>query len=414
MKTILGPLNNAWTAVITHKLRSFLTILGVVIGISAVIILMSVGKGTQESILKQMSSLGANLIMVRPGSSSSAGVRGGFGSANTLTLEDAYAIADNVSNIEGVAPTSNNGMQVVAGNQNMNVMVTGITPGYMYVNNVDVQEGDPINQDQFDRNAKVALIGPNIATNLFPNDDPVGQKVRMGNNIFTIQGLLQSKGEGFTSTDNMILVPLSTLQGIMSRSITTTGQHIVNNITVMASDKAYLSDVQDQITTLLETRHNIAFGSADDFTITSTEQITASITSATQSMTYFLGAIAGISLLVGGIGVMNIMLVSVMERRREIGIRKALGAKERDIWGQFLIDSALLTLTGGLIGVAIGWGGSYFLGKFLSQSAGMSTLVTSDIIILAVGVSIAIGLFFGFYPAWQGSRLDPIQALRSE
>jgi putative ABC transport system permease protein len=306
-------------------------------------------------------------------------------------------------------------MQAVAGNLNLNVQVTGITTGYMYVNNVDVQDGDPISQDQYDRNAKVALIGPNIATNLFPNDDPIGQKIRMSNNIFTVQGILASKGEGFTSSDNMILIPLSTLQGMFSRNvITTTGQHTVNSITVLASDKAYISNVQDQITALLETRHNIAFGAADDFTMTSTEQITATITTATQSMTYLLGAIAGISLLVGGIGVMNIMLVSVMERRREIGIRKALGAKERDIWGQFLVDSALLTLTGGLIGVAIGWGGSYFLGKILSQSAGMSTLVTSDIIFLAVGVSIVIGLFFGFYPAWQGSRLDPIQALRSE
>ena len=175
MKTILGPLTNAWTAVITHKLRSFLTILGVVIGISAVIILMSVGKGTEASILKQINSLGANIIMIRPGVSNNAGVRSG--SVNSLTLEDAKAIADNVTGIDGVAPTSTNGMQVVAGNQNMNVMVTGITTGYMDVNKVELQYGDPISQDQYDRNQKIALIGPNVATNLFPNDDPVGQKI---------------------------------------------------------------------------------------------------------------------------------------------------------------------------------------------------------------------------------------------
>ena len=410
MKNLLSPLSTAWTAVVTHKLRSFLTILGVVIGVAAVIILMSVGKGTESTILKNLSNLGANMITVRPGSSSAGGIRGGFGSASTLTLEDAQAIAANVTNINGVAPTSNAGMQVVAGNQNMNVQIIGITLSYLDINNVQIAEGDYLTQDQYDRNMKVALIGPNVSNNLFQGDDPVGQKIRMGSNIFTIVGLLQSKGEGFQSTDNNIFVPLSTLQGMVARSITTTGQHTVNSIAIQASDKQYITSVQDQITALLQDRHHIAFGADNDFTLTSTDQITSTITASMQSMTLLLGAIAGISLLVGGIGVMNIMLVSVMERRREIGIRKALGAKERDIWGQFLLDSALLTLAGGLIGVAIGWGGSYLI----SRTAAINTLVTSDIVLLAVGVSVGIGLFFGFYPAWQGSRLDPIQALRAE
>jgi putative ABC transport system permease protein len=411
MKTIFSPLSNAWTAVITHKLRSFLTILGVVIGIAAVIILMSVGRGAEATILANINNLGANMITIRPGSSSSGGIRGDFGSAATLTLEDANAIASNVTNINGVAPTSNAGMQVVAGNQNMRVNITGITPSYLDINNIVLDEGDPIAQDQLDRNMKVALIGPNVSNTLFPNgDDPVGQKVRMGSNIFIIQGLLHSKGESFNSTDNMILIPLSTLQGLVSRSTTTTGQHIVNAISVQATDKDSVQPVIDQITALLQDRHKIAIGADNDFQITSTDQITSAITSSMQSFTLLLGAIAGISLLVGGIGVMNIMLVSVMERRREIGIRKALGAKERDIWGQFLIDSALLTFAGGIIGVAIGWGGSYMI----ARSGAVNTLVTSDIVILAVAVSVGIGLFFGFYPAWQGSRLDPIQALRSE
>jgi putative ABC transport system permease protein len=410
MKSIFTPLATAWTAVITHKLRSFLTILGVVIGVAAVIILMSVGKGTETTILNSLSSLGANMITIRPGSSSAGGVRGGFGSASTLTLEDARAIASSVDNINGVAPTSNTGMQVIAGNQNMNVMITGITPNYLDLNSLAIAEGDYITQDAYDRNQKVALIGPSVSATLFQGDDPVGQKVRMGSNIFTIVGLLEHKGEGFLSSDNYILIPLSTLQGIVARSTTTTGQHSVNSIAVQATDKEYITSVQDQITSLLADRHHIAFGADNDFTITSTEQITSTITSSMQSLTYLLGAIAGISLLVGGIGVMNIMLVSVMERRREIGIRKALGAKERDIWGQFLLDSALLTFAGGIIGVALGWGGSYLI----SRTGVVSTLVTSDIVILAVGVSVGIGLFFGFYPAWQGSRLDPIQALRSE
>jgi putative ABC transport system permease protein len=410
MKRIFSPLSTAWIAVVTHKLRSFLTILGVVIGVAAVIILMSVGKGTESTILKNLSNLGANMITVRPGSSSQGGVRGGFGSASTLTLEDANAIAANVTNINGVAPTSNTVMQVVAGNQNMGVQIIGVTPNYLDLNNLQIAEGDTIYQDQYDRNQKLAIIGPNVSSTLFQGDDPVGQKVRMGNNIFTIIGLLQSKGEGFNSSDNMILVPLSTLQGMMSRSITTTGQHVVSSISIQASDKDSLIMVQDQITALLQDRHHIAFGADNDFTLTSTDQITQTITASMNSVTLLLGAIAGISLLVGGIGVMNIMLVSVMERRREIGIRKALGAKERDIWGQFLIDSALLTFAGGIIGVAIGWGGSYVI----AQTGAVQTLVTSDIVALAVGVSVGIGLFFGFYPAWQGSRLDPIQALRAE
>jgi putative ABC transport system permease protein len=410
MKKIFEPLSTAWVAVISHKLRSFLTILGVVIGIAAVIILMSVGRGAEASILQNIQNLGANMITIRPGSSSAGGIRGGFGSAGTLTLEDADAIAENITGINGVAPTTNSGMQVVAGNQNMNVMITGITPGYLDINNLVVEDGNPFTQDQLDRYQKVALIGPGVSDTLFQGDDPVGQKVRMGNNIFIIQGLLQSKGESFNSTDYMILVPLTTLQTLMARSVTTSGQHMVNSISVQASDENSIQSAIDQITALLQDRHKIAIGADDDFTISSTEQITQAISSSMNSMTLLLGAIAGISLLVGGIGVMNIMLVSVMERRKEIGIRKALGARERDIWGQFLLDSALLTLAGGIIGVAIGWGGSYLI----ARSGAVPSLVTSDIVILAVAVSVGIGLFFGFYPAWQGSRLDPIQALRSE
>ena len=210
------PLSTAWMAVITHKLRSFLTILGVVIGVAAVIILMSVGKGTEATILKNLSNLGANMITVRPGAQTSGGIRLAFGSASTLTLEDAQAIAANVANINGVAPTSNTGMQVIAGSKNMNVMITGITPVYQELNNLQIAEGDYLNQDEYDRRMKVVLMGPNVSDTLFEGNNPVGQKIRMGNNIFTVVGLLQSKGESFSSTDNMILVPLSTLQGIMS------------------------------------------------------------------------------------------------------------------------------------------------------------------------------------------------------
>jgi putative ABC transport system permease protein len=410
LKNLFSPLATAWTSVTTHKLRSFLTILGVVIGVGAVITLMSIGKGTESTILSNLTSLGTNLIYVSPGSSTQGGVRGGFGSANSLTLEDAEDIAQNVSNIDAVAPSSTNGMQIVAGNQNMFVRVIGATIDYQVVFNTIVADGDFFNQDQFDRNMKIAVMGPNVATTLFGTDDPVGQNVRVGNNIFKVIGVLQSKGQSMASTDDAIIVPLSTLQGMMSRSITTTGQHIVSTIAVQVTDKDGVSTVKDEITSLLQTRHHIAFGADNDFTVTSMDEIANTISQAMNSFTMLLGAIAAISLLVGGIGVMNIMLVSVMERRREIGIRKALGAKERDIWGQFLVDSALLTFTGGIIGVAVGMGFSYLI----SYSGTMNTLVTPDIVVLAVAVSVGIGLFFGFYPAWQGSRMDPIQALRSE
>ena len=411
MRNVLDSLSNSWTSVVTHKLRSILTILGIVIGVAAVIVLMSVGRGTESQILESISSLGSNMITISSGSTSSGGVRGGFGSASTITLEDAEAIEAEIANIDGVAPTSSSGSQVIAGSENMMVQITGITPSYLTIYNVAIASGDEITDYEYDRYQKVAMIGATVAETLFPDtEDPVGEKIRIGSNIFTIIALLESKGESMSSTDQTILVPLSTLQGMMSRSVTTTGEHTVSSIIVHVTDEDYIDSVKADITTLLEDRHQIIVGEDDDFSLTSTDEITETITSSMQSLTLLLGAIAGISLLVGGIGVMNIMLVSVMERRREIGVRKALGAKESDIWGQFLLDSAVLTFAGGLIGIGVGWFGSKLVGYF----ADMTTLVTMDIVVLAASVSIAIGLFFGFYPAWQGSKLDPIQALRSE
>jgi putative ABC transport system permease protein len=411
MKRVFEPLSTAWTAVSTHKLRSFLTVLGVVIGVAAVIILMSVGKGATARILNNFTSLGTNLVYVQPGSTTEGGVRSGFGSATTLTLEDAEAIASDVENIVAVAPYSQSGTQVIAGSENMMVRITGVTTDYQVVFNSVVTDGDFISEAQYERKSKVALLGSDVATTLFGEESPVGQKIRMSNTVFTIIGLLDSTGSSMrNSTDETILIPLSTLQGLMSRSLTATGQHTVNSIVLQVADKNKIDQVKEDIITLLQYRHEIALGEDDDFTISTMDELISSITSSTETMTLLLGAIAGISLLVGGIGVMNIMLVSVLERRKEIGIRKALGARERDIWGQFLVDSALLTFAGGVIGVAIGWGGSYLINRL----GVMDTLVTLDIVILAVAVSVGIGLFFGFYPAWQASRLDPIQALRSE
>jgi putative ABC transport system permease protein len=410
-KKLLRPLFTAWVTMITHKLRSFLTILGVVIGVAAVIILMSVGKGTTANIISNISSLGTNLVYVQPGSTTSGGVRMGFGSASTLTLEDAKAIANEISNITAVAPYATSNAQVIFGSNNMNVRITGVTIEYQEVLNIVVTEGDFFTQYQYDTKAKVALLGSQVASTLFGTDDPVGQKIKMSNTVFTVIGLLESKGSSMmNSTDQTILIPLTTLQGMMSSSVTTTGQHTINSIDVLVTDKDQMSTVKDDITTLLQTRHKIALGADNDFSVSSSDELISTISSSTESMTLLLGAIAGISLLVGGIGVMNIMLVSVMERRREIGIRKALGAQESAIWIQFLIDSALLTFAGGIIGVGIGWGGSYLV----NYMGWYTTVVTTNVIILAVSVSVGIGLFFGFYPAWSASRLNPIEALRSE
>jgi putative ABC transport system permease protein len=350
------------------------------------------------------------MITIRGGASSSNGVRGAAGSSNTLTVEDAEAIAANVTDINGVAPTTGSFSQIIYGSQNTNAQITGITPNYFELYSINVAQGEGISDTEYNRSQKVAVIGPTIAENLFSGNDAVGEKIRMNNSFYTVIGVLESKGESFASSDQRVFVPLSTLQAGMSRTLTASGDHIVQSIAVQATDEKMIASVKQQITLLLEERHKIQAGGTDDFTLTSTDDITKTINDSMQTLTLLLGAIAGISLLVGGIGVMNIMLVSVMERRREIGIRKALGAKERDIWGQFLIDSALLTFTGGIIGTAVGWGGSYLI----NRSGVTETLVTSDVVILAVAVSVGIGLFFGFYPSWQGSRLDPIQALRSE
>ena len=411
MKKILGLLGAVWGGVITHKLRSFLTMLGIVIGVAAVIILMAVGKGTTQSVVSRISSLGANTLFISPGFTQSSGVRTAFGSANTLTLEDANAIATDVANIQAVAPSSTTSVQAIAGNQNMRATVTGVTPDYALVYGVKMAEGNFVTADDYNSNSRIAVIGATVATTLFPDSDPLGQQIRAGNYILNVTGVMQTSGQSVAgSTDNAIITPFTTLQLLGGQSLTKTGDHVVRTIGIMETDVKYATQVTNDITALLLDRHQIVDPTKADFQITSVEALLASVNSITSQLTLLLGAIAAISLLVGGIGVMNIMLVSVLERTREIGIRKALGAKESDIWLQFLIEAAFLTFTGGLIGVAIGWGGSYVI----NATGLFTTIVSASTILLAVGVSVGIGLFFGFYPAWNASRLEPIKALRTE
>jgi putative ABC transport system permease protein len=406
----LQLIQTARMGVTTHKLRSFLTILGVVIGVAAVISLMSVGRGTQARIISSVESLGSNLVFISPGSTTTSGVRSASGSATTLTLNDAEKIAEQIPYIVAVAPTTRAGVQVIVGSSNMRATITGVTPAYQEVLNLQMSEGDFITEDQYNSGRRVAVLGATAKTTLFGDGDAIDQEIRAGSIVLRVIGVLPSKGMSMIGNiDDAIYIPLTTLRQL-SVARTASGEYTVNQIIVSITDREYSDVVKNEITTLLESRHRLSADEEDDFTITSQEDLIATITEATSGMTLLLGAIAAISLLVGGIGVMNIMLVSVIERTREIGIRKALGAQERDIWMQFLIEAGILTLTGGIIGIITGW----VVSVLIQYVGGTTTLVSFDIILLAITVSIAIGVFFGFYPAWQASRLNPIEALRSE
>lgn len=411
MRKLFEPISTAWLGIITHKLRSFLTILGVVIGVAAVIALMSIGKGTERSVISSIQALGADLMFVRPGATTTGGVRTAIGSAQTLTLEDAQAIAQEVPYIAGIAPQTSTSLQIITGSQNMRSQVQGVTPDYLYVYNLEVAQGSFFTEYEYQTGARIAVIGSNVQETLFPETNPVGMQIRAGNYVLRVVGVLAYKGTSVTGqTDDAIFVPLTTMQILSNQPRTSRGEYIVSSIGIKVTDQKYSPAVKEAITDLLRYRHQLGTGVDNDFTVTSLEEIISSVSSVINQMTFLLGAIAAISLVVGGIGVMNIMLVSVIERTREIGVRKALGAREGDIWGQFLTEAAFLTFTGGIIGVAAGWVISYFV----NRSGLVSTVVTADIVVLAVSVSIGIGLFFGFYPAWQASRLNPIEALRAE
>ena len=411
MKKWLEPLSTAWEGVKTHKLRSFLTMLGIIIGVASVITLMSIGKGTTAQILSNIQSMGANLVTIRPGAGfGPGGVRGAGGSTQTLTMEDAQAIAEQVSYVSAVAPYYSSNLQLVVGGENTNSQVTGVTTEYFSVNNLNIASGAFFSEQEYERGAKVAVLGSSVAETLFGEASPIGQKMRMGSIIVTVIGVLESKGGGFNSLDDAVLIPLTALHQTVAQTRTAQGETVVSSISLTVSNEEQADYVVEEITSLLRTRHRLGVGVDDDFNIMSMEEIASTLEETSASMTLLLGAIAAIALLVGGIGVMNIMLVSVLERTREIGIRKALGARERDIWTQFLIEATLLTFAGGVIGVIFGGG----ISMLIDRMDIMTTVVTADIIILAVSVSIAIGLFFGFYPAWNASRMNPIEALRSE
>lgn len=414
--TLKDTLEETYAALSANKARSSLTILGIVIGISSVIALVSVGQGASASISSSVQALGSNLLEVMPGATRTigAGVSAGRGTAKTLTQGDADAITSSVSNVQAVSGEVSGSYQVAAGGSNSRVTVDGVNETYPAIRNVTIDQGAFITDQQSASLSKVAVLGPTVVTDIFGTDptqsdglpaNVIGQSIRINNIDFTIVGITVAKGgSAFGSQDNMIYIPVQTAQRFLS------GNNYLSTIDVQASGASTMTQVQNDITTLLLTRHNISDPTLADFSVLNQADILASASSIGTTLTYLLGAIAGISLLVGGIGIMNMMLTTVTERTREIGLRKAIGARKSDISTQFLVEAVALTVIGGVTGI--------ILGVAISLAVTWSGLITTSIsweaIVLAFGVSAAIGIIFGWYPARRAAALNPIEALRFE
>ena len=408
---LLATLRIALRALRVNKLRSTLTMLGIIIGVGAVITMIAVGGGAQARVEEQIKSLGSNLMIIIPGSTTAGGVRLGGSSAQTLTEDDAWAIAREVSEVQVSAPSLRGSGQIVAGNSNWSTVIYGVTPEYLESRDWNIVAGRGFEPQETSGAGKVALIGQSVATQLFGDADPVDQQVRIRKVPFTIVGVLDKKGQSMMGTDqdDVILVPLTTArnrlfgnpQGKLRR---------VGVISVKVRDGQNMKDAEDRIRELMRQRHKLQAGADDDFTIRNLTEILQAQEASSKVLTLLLAAVASVSLLVGGIGIMNIMLVSVTERTREIGLRMAVGARAADILKQFLVEAVTLSLIGGLLGIALGLGGSLAIGQF----AGWRTSLSGASVVLAVGFAAAIGIFFGFYPARKASRLLPIEALRYE
>jgi putative ABC transport system permease protein len=398
-----------FSAISSNKARSSLTILGIVIGIGSVIAMVSIGQGAQQSIQASIQSIGSNLLLVSPSFQRNAvggGASAGRGSAQTLTLDDSTAIQNQVSSIQAVAPNTSSRYQITAKGNNTNTSVTGTTAAYATVRNVEIDLGSFISDQNNTNVEKVAVLGPTTRDDLFGvGVDPTGQSIRIKQLDFKVIGVTKSKGgSGFSNQDDIIFIPILTAQRYL------TGNNYVASISIAAADQNSLTAVQNETTDLLLQRHKISDPTQADFQILNQADIVATASSVTGTFTMLLAAIAGISLLVGGIGIMNMMLTSVTERTREIGLRKAIGAKTTEINQQFLAEAVMLTFIGGIIGIILGWLISLGVTKF----AAINTSVSLSSVLLAFGVSAGIGIVFGYYPARQASKLDPIEALRYE
>ena len=396
----------ALNALFANKLRSILTMLGIIIGVGAVIAMVSVGMGVREKVTSSIASLGSNMLIVMPGSQSSGGVRSAAGSMITLKYEDAEAIKNKIKNIDYVSPTVSGSYQIVNGNQNWNSTVQGVTPEFLAIRSLVVSTGSFISKNDLSTRNRVAVIGTTVSSNLFGTMNPVGKTIRVNNQPYKVIGVLESKGQSSMGQDqdDIVIIPLTTAQERLL------GITYVRSINIQVSSPDKMDAVQAEIETLLRQRHHIISGKDDDFNVRNLTSLMQTMNETTTMLTLFLGSIAAISLIVGGIGIMNIMMVSVTERTREIGIRKALGATFNNIMMQFLIESVVIGFIGGLIGIAFGCSVSLAIARF----GGFNTIITPAPILISFGFSVGIGLFFGIYPARKAALLDPIEALRYE
>jgi len=401
-----STVNVAFRALRRNKLRSVLTALGIIIGVAAVIAMVGIGNGAKAQVEAQIASLGQNVILIFSGSTTSSGIRTGWGNAGTLKIEDAEAIRREVSGVVAVSEEIRAATQVAAGNQNWLTQVLGESADYLDIRQWQLADGASFTPQDVRSANKVCVIGRTTATQVFGNDDPVGQVLRVKNVPFVVTGVLTPKGLSALGSDqdDVVIIPYTSA---MKRVI---GGTTLRNINVQVGDARQLPAAQQQIISLLRQRHNIRAGKDDDFTVRGQQEIADMATAQSKTMTVLLGAIAGVSLIVGGIGIMNIMLVSVTERTREIGVRLAVGAHGRDILTQFLIEAVALSSVGGMIGIAFGVGVS----KVLSVYENWPTLISLSSIIVSFLFSAAVGIFFGFYPARKAAALDPIEALRYE
>lgn len=396
----------AFTSLLSNKMRTILTMLGIIIGVGAVIVMVSIGMGVRQNITNSIASLGSNMLIVTPGSANKGGVRSAAGSSQKLKLDDAEAIKKKIKNIDYVSPTVNSSYQIVYGNENWNSSVYGVTPEYLKIRSLSVTSGSFITASDINSRNRVAVIGSTVASNLFDTTNPVGKNIRIGNQPFRVIGVLESKGQSSMGNDqdDVVIIPLTTAQERLM------GITYIRSINIQVSDSSKMDLVQEQVESLLRQRHRIRTGQDDDFTVRNLTSLLETVNNTTTMLTLFLGSIAAISLLVGGLGIMNIMMVSVTERTREIGIRKALGATFKDIMLQFLIEAVIIGVVGGVLGILFGVGSALLVSKVST----FTTYITVFPIVISFSFSVSIGLFFGLYPARKAARLDPIEALRYE
>jgi len=407
LSTLSQSFRSAWQALRSNKLRALLTSLGIIIGVGAVIVMISISAGNAALINQRLSQLSPNELIIRPGSVSAGGVNQGVGTRQILTTQDASAIARQVPGVLAVSPVVGAGNQVIFRNQNWSTLVQGVYPNFQAIDNWQIQQGTFFSSQDELNSRPVAVIGQTVVDNLFTplGIDPIGQQIRIGNVSFTVIGTLAPKGaNGLGNADDVIYVPFSTAQ---QRLI---GGPYVNAINVLGANSSILSGVQNNIQQLLDQRHQITDPTQADFTIQNQEQILQTAQSVNQSLTTLLISVAAVSLLVGGIGIMNIMLVSVTERTREIGIRIAIGARQSDVLLQFLIEAIVMSILGGLVGILLGIGGAIVSAVLTNHPFVLNPLS----VLLAFGFAAVVGILFGFYPAQRASRLDPIVALRAE